>query len=380
MQAETAQQIDSEIVPEAVRLVVRSIGTASFAIVSALRQITTLSEQELAERLFRAPAELFSGVPRASAEKAAEILRGAGLDVDVLPLGAVFASGDRDHDVALVPGDYTQMSDVLKEVMRFLGVDAKTGRRILCSSPTILVGGVSAATVAALRQRFEPLGVQLAVSRPSATTFDLIVCNCVPSIRSRLIETLRAAGAPMAEGGAQAADTSLVATDLDRATAEQIWDRFGRKNPSLRILDRAFERFDIRLDACPRTAIPELIAITGMPEKIALKVLERLPVIVQQGLTFEEARQSISRLLLVGAKAVDELATLQTFSMAITAIHDRARTAQVIRALLDLKEDAADALLRALPARIEGPLSLPHARWLQAELKAAGATAKLIRQ
>ena len=186
--------------------------------------------------------------------------------------------------------------------------------------------------------------------------------------------------AGQAEGVAQAADTSLVATDLDRATAEQIWDRFGRKNPSLRILDRAFERFDIRLDACPRTAIPELIAITGMPEKIALKVLERLPVIVQQGLTFEEARQSISRLLLVGAKAVDELATLQTFSMAITAIHDRARTAQVIRALLDLKEDAADALLRALPAQIEGPLSLPHARWLQAELKAAGATAKLIRQ
>ena len=54
------------------QLVVRSIGTASFSIIAALRQISTLTEQELAERLFRAPSELFRGVPRQTAEKAAE--------------------------------------------------------------------------------------------------------------------------------------------------------------------------------------------------------------------------------------------------------------------------------------------------------------------
>jgi len=62
------------------KLVVQSIGTASFSIVAALRQISTLTEQELAERLFRAPAELFSDVPRETANKAAGILRDAGLD------------------------------------------------------------------------------------------------------------------------------------------------------------------------------------------------------------------------------------------------------------------------------------------------------------
>ena len=70
------------------RLVVRSIGTASFSIIAGLRQISTLTEQELAERLFRAPSELFAGVPRQTAEKAAEVLRSAGLQVDVL--GEVF--------------------------------------------------------------------------------------------------------------------------------------------------------------------------------------------------------------------------------------------------------------------------------------------------
>lgn len=374
-----AKRADPEVEsPKPVRLVVQSIGTASFSVLGALRQVSTLTEQELAARLFRAPAELFSGVPRETAEKAAEILRGAGLEVDILPENAALTPGDADHDVALSPVDYTRMTDVLGEVMRFLGVDAKTARRILCASPTILVGGVSAATVAALGRRFGPLGVELSVSRPSSATFDLVVVDCAPSVRARIVETLRAAGAPVAAAGDAA--SPLVAPGLDKATAERIWDRFGRKNPSLRILDRAFERFDVRLDACPPGAARDLVEVTGMPESAALKVLGHLPIIVQQSLSYDAAEESLARLSALGARAAIELATLQTFSMVIEAAPDRRKAAQVLRALLDLPEDQGEALLRTLPARIEGPLTHTHARWLQAELKAAGAVAKRVRR
>jgi ribosomal protein L7/L12 len=377
----SAKGVAPEATSDSTRLVIQSIGTASFSIIAALRQVSTLTEQELAERLFRAPAELFAGVPRPTAEKAAEVLRGAGLEVDVLANEAPFTPGDKTHDIALLPTDFSRMPEVVREVIHLLGVDARTARQMVCTSPTILVGAVSSATVEAIRRRFAPLGVELAVSRPAESSYDVVVGPCAPSVRARLLETLEGAGVPVlrpAGGGMH--DTPLVAAGLDKAAAQRIWNELGRKNPALRILDRAFERFDVRLDACPLDAVKELVTVTGMPEKVALKVLERLPVIVQQNLTYEEARESLAKLAALGATAVDELRTLQTFSMVVETAPDRPKAAQRIRALLDLKADEADALLRGLPNRIEGPLSLPLARWLQAELKAAGATTKLVRR
>src|SRR5262249_54219640 len=156
-------------------------------------------------------------------------------------------------------------ADVARELIRLLGVDAKTARQMLCVSPTILVGAVSSATVEALRRRFAPLGVDLAVSRPSESTFDVVIGDCAPSVHPRRVETMRSAGVPVLsqsvpmapQAAADSAPPSpIVAAGLDKAAAERIWDQLGRRNPALRILDRAFERFDIRLDACPSTAVP----------------------------------------------------------------------------------------------------------------------------
>src|SRR5258706_13245856 len=113
---------------EKVRLAVRSIGTAPFRVVGAIKQICTLTEHQIAERLFRAPAELFSGLAPMTAERMADVLRGAGLEVDVLAADATFTPGEGGYDVALVVNDFSRMMDVAREVMSFLGVDAKTAR------------------------------------------------------------------------------------------------------------------------------------------------------------------------------------------------------------------------------------------------------------
>jgi hypothetical protein len=145
-------------------------------------------------------------------------------------------------------------------------------------------------------------------------------------------------------------------------------------------MDRAFERFDIRLDACPRTAASELAAITGMPENAAVKVIERLPIIVQQNLTYDQAKESLSRLAALGARAMDELATLQTYSVVIDSAPDRRAAAHKIVDLAGLSDDQATTLLRGLPATIEGPLTPTLARWLLAELKSVGAVARRVRR
>ena len=59
------------------------------------------------------------------------------------------------------------MAAIAGLIMDVLGVKLDKAREILCGSPTVLIGNVSANTVAALRRRFEPLGVELDVSQPA---------------------------------------------------------------------------------------------------------------------------------------------------------------------------------------------------------------------
>ncbi len=375
----TAVQMAAPAEAAPLRLIVRSIGTAPFSVVGALRKVMPVSEQQIAERLFRAPAELFADLPAAGAEQVVRILSDAGLDVEVLPKDATFTAGEADRDVALVVTDLSKMAAVVREVMGFLGVDAGTARRILCASPSMLVGGVSEATVQALRARLQPLGVEIAVSRPAEAVFDLVVGECPPGVRARLVDVLRHTRAAVIAGGDHG---PFVATGLDRASAQRIWDEIGRRNPALRMLDRAFERFDIRLDACPRTpeAIAGLAAISGMPVDVAPRVLERLPVVVRQNLTYDEARATLAALADLGGQAVDELVTLQTFALQIEKVGTRAAALAVLRALSDVPEDTAGAALSAASGKLHGPFTQLHARWLKDELKAAGTICRLVRR
>lgn len=363
-------------------LVVRSIGTASFAIVAALRKILPVAEQVIAERLFRAPSELLSGLPRDAAEKAAALLRSAGLDVDVLAPGQTFVPGEGVFDVALVPTDDTRLFEVAREVMVFLGVDAKTARGILCAAPSVLVGGVSQATVDALRRRFAPLGVDLVVSRPADSVFDVVLGDVAQEARTRILDTLRHAGVDVLDPAEDTSNESMIAAGLDKPMAERVWEQLGRRVTALRVLDRAFERFDVLLESFPHepAAIDSLLEVTGMPRKVVHKVLERLPVVVCQNIPFGVMQKTMVRIAELGGRATSELVTFQSFSLMIESVSDKPKAAQVLRGLADVQEAFAETLLHSFPARIEGPFGRVHARWLVAELEKTGARVKLVRR
>lgn len=354
------------------RLVVTSIGRATPSLHQALVKALSLSSQTLLSRLYQAPSILLDRISPELGDGLARVLREAGLAVEVQPGDAPFVAGVGDREVALHVGDPSRFRAAVVEVAAFLGCPPARAAQLLWQSPAVLVGHVSEATVEALRQRLEPLGVELDVSTSATAHYDVLVVDPTPGVRARVHAAVRAEGLAVEPTG------PLAAQGLTRAQADAVWRRLERGVP-VRLLDHAFQRFDVRLDAAPDTpAVRErLVEATGMPARVAEKVLRRLPVVLHQGIRHADVPARLQALAEVGARASAHLVTFQTFDVVVEHASDLAATAATITGLVEEPIPDLAVSLRRLPLRLSGPFSPLRARCLRHELQAAGARAHL---
>ncbi|MGH9198911.1 MAG: hypothetical protein ACRD1T_24690, partial [Acidimicrobiia bacterium] len=227
---------------------IRSVGTAAAHIVGTLRQALPFSEERLAAGIYQAPAELLGPLDRATAEHLTEALVAAGLEAEILGADEPFTPGGPDYDVALVIQHFDRLVEVAREIARFLGVSVDQARRILYTCPTELIGKVSLSTVEAIRHRFEPLGVTVEASRRDQALFDVFLGACSPPQQEQARGHLREAGLPLDGGDPANRLPGCLSQGLVKGDAEAFWQRIRASGMPLRIINRDFQRFDLRLD------------------------------------------------------------------------------------------------------------------------------------
>ena len=358
------------------RVVVHSLGNAGAGLLQALRHLSPLPESRLAELLYQGPSELAAGLDRDSAEKINGLLVSAGLESRVLAAGDAFEPGGADHEVAVVVQDPRRMADAARLAVEILGVTLERARQILCSSPAVLIGRISANTAQAIARRFTALdGVEADVSRSSAALFDVFLGGCEPADRARACRILRDLGHAVEEASGQ----PLLAAGLSHDEADRLWQQLSRGPFPVRVLNRDFERFDVRLDQAPGS--PEMLAFlaesTGMPPEVAGKVVANVPIVTHQNVSFRQLAGLLERFEALGARASGQLLAFQSFALDVRKVGDRRASVHILQALAGLDEDAAEAALRTA-RRIDGPLTRPQASWLQWELRQAGTEASLV--
>ncbi len=356
------------------RIVVDSIGDADASLLRALKRISPLPETRLAALLYQAPAILAGGLERESAEAINEMLQQAGLESRVIDGDTAFEPGDDGHELALEVGDFCRMGEVAELVVRVLGVAPPTAKKILCTSPTVLLGKVSAATAGALEQRFAALDVELIVSRAGEALFDVFLGDCSHGDRMRAVQALRGLGVEVADG-----DQPLLASGLARADADRIWERLERTSLPVRVINRDFERFDVRLDQAPASVemIEFLTTSTGMPEAVAYKAVERTPLVTHPNVPFVEMGALLETIHQLGGEATADLLAFQSFALEITRAGDLPSSAKALEVLADCEAAEALAIVRER-RQIAGPLTPPQARWLRWELTRAGTETRMV--
>jgi hypothetical protein len=364
------------------RIIVDSIGEADASLLAALKRASPLPESHLATLLYQAPSVLAVGLAREAAEAVNEVLTRAGLESRVATAEESFEAGDAQHELALSVPKIELMPELLRLVMRVLGVDPPTARKMLCASPTVLLGRLSAASAGALSRRIGALGVKVIVSRTDQALYDIFLGECSAAERQRALQALsnlRVELASVAKDGAEAPASPLLAEGLPKTEADRLWQVMRRTSLPVRVINRDFQSFDLILEKAPAMAemVDFLVATSGMPERVAHKVLRRLPMVTHSGLNFEEMGSRLATIYRLDGRATAHLLALQAFDLELVKLGELRPSVLAVQGITGIGEDEAHSALREERC-IAGPLTPPQARWLRWELGRLGTETMMV--
>jgi hypothetical protein len=364
-------------------VVINSPGAAGSELIPVLARVTQAPPRELAALLYRAPSILAGNLSRADAQQLCDLLRSAGLETAVQDGNEAFQPGSDDHEVAIVVDDVAKMTAVLAQVVAVLGVDLPTARRLACANPAVLLAKVSLATVEALRRRFQPLGVELDACCPAQDRFDIYVGRCHELARQAVVRAAEQAGIAISNRAVPtAAGHTLLAENVEWRRAEAFWEGVRRCSAPVRVLNRAYQRFDVCLDAAPAAApmLDFVASVIGAPVAVAERLVARLPVIIRRNLRHAETQALLERIAALGGRASATLVALEEYSVELDKMGDPAAAVSVLRYAGGLSAEAAQKAARARPPWSGGPYTSVQARWLRAELQRAGTAARILRR
>src|SRR5690606_22861297 len=194
------------------RVVVDSIGSADARLIGVLARGLERGEQQVASLLLRSPAVPIDQPSRELADRTAALLRETGIELRVISSSDAFEPGEGHHEVALVVHAIDRISEITAEVARVVGCSAPQALELVCATPAVLLAGVSANTVEALRARFARLGAELIASDTRIARYDVVVADPDAREAGRVARLLDGLGL----GRGDDHDGPVLAFDLDR--------------------------------------------------------------------------------------------------------------------------------------------------------------------
>ena len=338
---------------------VLGVGSASPRIAKAVADGLGLPVEAVVDAFYRAPARLVSRLDAAAAARLAAFLRELGVDATDVDSGPPPARPAL-LDIAIDLDDPARCDEVATALAAFAGTTVDAARALLLDPPGVVMGRVSAATVAALERALPTGAARVIAADPEHSRYALFAVALTPVQRTSLHGVLP-------PGAACDADGNLTLFDLGRAEADALWRRL-KASESVRIVNEAFLRFELQLTAAPTAstastgdagAAAALQALAGVPEEDYAMLVSLLPLAIESRLAYAEIAPRMAAYAAAGFTTTARLTTFEPVALDVLAAPDGVLEAHGFpRAVLPLRTPS---------------MSEPYARVLRAKLEAAGA-------
>jgi hypothetical protein len=335
----------------AVDLVVRGPGAATPRTAAILADALGLPIEAVVDAIYRAPGRLLANVAAGDGRRLVEMLAPLALDLALMPAGPPPPrSAVRDVAAELVDPD---AADAVASVLaRFLGVAPAAALDLLLTPPGIVLGNVTAPTVAALAAALPAGAVRLTEVEPDAARYALFAAGLRP-VQAGALRGHLPASARIGDDG------SALVMGLSRGQADALWRRLHAPE-QVRIVPEVLLRFGITLHQAPAAAAPALAALAGVPAEDFPLLAATLPVLVESDLPLAGLDARLAAYADAGMVATAELESFAPVVLEVLAATPAAL--------------AAAGLADAGPAPFATqPMPRPRARLVRHRLEAAGA-------
>lgn len=330
-------------------LVVTGVGAASPRAAAVLAEAIGLPLEAVVDAIYRAPGRLLAGLGEAEGARLLDMLAPLGLDLRLLPPAQVPARAPL-VDVALDLLQPDAAEAVAEALARFAGMTVKDALDLILTPPGVVLGQVTAPTVAALAAALPEEAARLEAIAPERAHYALFAAGLSPM----QAQQVRAA---LPDGAGMGADGSALLLGLTRAEADRLWRRLCAPE-QVRVVPETRLRFTLVLREAQAGAAAALERLAGVPAALFPELRAAVPVPLEQDVPLAGLE---ARLADYAAAGLEVTAELESF-------------APVVLEVLSAAPDVLRTLGLNGPAPcLTPPMPRPRARVLRHRLEAAGA-------
>ncbi|WP_028671780.1 hypothetical protein [Saccharospirillum impatiens] len=353
------------------RLVICSIGRATPASAKSIAIGLGVSVQSVLSAIYQAPSTLVDKVSPEVAEQLQSLLTSLGFETRIDPCSHPLTPANELIDIAGYITDVRAYDHILSALAQFLGTTPEESARLLNTPPGIILGSVSQATLAALRERLGT-GIELIESNPQTARYSVFMTdNGTGQSRRTSLELRRRGYQPIADQG-------CVLIDLDKPRADALWSAFQKAN-TLRVINQDFLRYNLVLTGPGDGATPGACHVlqeqAGIPEHIIPKLFTNTPITLIEALPSKTLESTLLALTKAGLSVRADLISFMPLGLSITHTREPRQLRQTLHSLGLIDSSRT---LPALPFKL--PYALPElqARVVRSVLEATGTSTELV--
>ena len=350
------------------RVVITSIGRALPASAVAVAQGLAVPALKVVKCLYTAPATLVDDVEYKVAEQLVELLNSIGYESEMMSIDQAEPEESELYDVALYLTDAEKMAGAVNQLASFLGMSEADATRVLIEPPGVALGGISWPTVMAFKQHMKNY-VEVTASTQNNARYEIFL-NDLPAVtEQRLFADLAASGIELI------AKRGLIASDITAGQLESVWQRY-KANPALKVVNQAFLRFDIQLEAQAMPLTKEQVACllqhTDIPVDMVQRVAEMAPVTIIESLAKEQLKHIFDHFSQANVLITANLVTFQTLGLTISEATDLNSINEILNAF------SVEEKLQTLPSTLSCVFPEIQARVIRSALESNGALVELV--